>query len=117
MSQKYGQEKDLKIFYYLPNSNYCAIIANDKEEIRDIRRKVLEHYVGEDAGNYKGASPIPKSKKDTSMWAQLIHLQKDISSKIDEDVVDGVSVKMSPVNFDDPKDKKSGLIRLMNLNS
>jgi hypothetical protein len=47
MSNKYQQKEGLKKFYYQPGSHYCAIVAQDRKHVKEIRHKVLDHYLGQ----------------------------------------------------------------------
>ena len=47
MPNKYSHEKGVRKFYYAPGSHYCAIIAKDRKAVKEIRHKVLDHYLGD----------------------------------------------------------------------
>ena len=118
MGWKDSINKCVKKFYYSPDSHYCAIIAKDREAITHAREAILTHYLGECHDVYKQKQFIATGKS-RGLAGQLIHMKKEsIANKlIGENKYEGVVIELNPINFDSKYEKKSGLQRLINLNS
>ncbi|MBW2966211.1 hypothetical protein KY342_03860 [Candidatus Woesearchaeota archaeon] len=117
MSHKYAKQSiDVKKFFYSPGSFYCAIIGKDREDITHIREAILDHYTG-NCHDYKQKQFIEPGK-GIGLAGQLIHLTTDIADKIKGDAqYKGIKIELSPINFEEPKQRKSALQRLINQNS
>jgi hypothetical protein len=118
MANKYSKERDVKVFYYSLGSHYCAIIGTDRDAISHIREAVLTHFLGECHEGVYHQTRFIEPGKARGLAGQLIHITSNIADKINgEDRYEGVSIRLSPINFEEPKQRKSGLQRLVNLNS
>ena len=103
----------MKKFFYSPSSRYCAIVAASKEKIDEVRRLILEHYLG-DSKAYN-SKQIIVAKNGSKMAGQLIHLTHNIASKIrSQNQFKGIDLEMCPEDFEKSKARKSGLMRLVN---
>jgi hypothetical protein len=112
MSNKYSHEEGVKKFYYSPDSHYCAIIAKDRKHVKEIRHKVLDHYLGSHH-EYHQAEFIDHGKGKPV--GELIHVKADIAAfLIGETQLGDIKIEISPVTFEDPKLRKANLQQLVN---
>lgn len=115
MVNKYSRKKDVNVFYYSPGSHYCAIIGQDREAITHIREAVLTHFIGEcHEGEAYHQTKFIEPGKARGLAGQLIHVTSNIADKINSDRYEGIEIQLSPINFEEPKQRKSALQRLIN---
>jgi len=116
MDNKNYKSRNVQVFYYSPGSHYCAIVGEDRETIKHIREVVLTHYLGEchEGGVYHQKKFIEPGKA-RGLAGQLIHVKSNIADKIKrEERYQGIDIELSPINFEEPKQRKSALERLIN---
>jgi len=115
MANKYPQEEGVRKFYYQPGTHYCAVIARDRRKVREVRHKVLEHYLGE-GYEYKQVLFLDPGKGKPV--GALIHVQGDIARILmHETRFEDIDILLSPVDFGVHKQRKASLQQLVNKNS
>ncbi len=115
MSKKYSHEEGIKKFYYILGSHYCAIVAKDRHDVKEVRHKVLDHYLGAHA-EYQQKAFIDLGKGKPV--AALIHVKGNIAEKLSgETKFEDIDIELCPVSFEEPLQRKNGLKLLIDMNS
>jgi len=112
MVNRYSREEGIKRFYYQPASRYCAIIAQDRHHVREVRKRILEHYLGPD---YEYSQVVFVGlRKGRKSVGELIHVEADLAALlIGETRFEDIDIVISPIDFEEFRNKKRGLQRLI----
>ncbi|MBW2982283.1 hypothetical protein KY343_05370 [Candidatus Woesearchaeota archaeon] len=116
MTNKFADPRGIKRFYYSPGSHYCVIVGEDEKAVRHIREAVLTHYLGNCHGNYKRAEFVSPKRSSTKLAGELIHVKENIADRLrDDKQLDDIQIDLCPVDFNDHKQRKSGLHQLVDM--